>query len=339
MKRLKSFILMLSFLVVGYLFFNVSMYEAYSIIINTEVNAILYLFVIELFILFISSIKWGLFVNSIARIGYLKLLPIFFASEFISNATPGTRIGGEPYRAYKISRLFGVDLSKSMATTVLDKMCDYVIFFIMSLGSIFVISFMFEIPQMFSFVLEVFVLFVLSSIVSGYILEKRANSEKRYIDAIFHYIYNFHFFAFLRNRFRTYHVFERFCISKMHKFSHQIMELSKNRGLVEIGLFLSSIRWSLIYLQSYIAFLAIGYEVSLITIIVTVTITMILSFIIAIPGGFGISEISMIGIYTSMGVPPEVALAGTLLIRSFNYVFGLGVNYIVFVLVEGLGLK
>ena len=339
MRRVKSIVLLVMLAAFGYSMFNASLYDAYNIILNTNINAVISLLLIEILIVLVSGIKWGLFVNSIKKIGYLKLMPVFFASEFICYATPGTRVGGEPYRAYKVSRWFGIDLAKSMAATVIDKMCDYVIFFIISIGSIFAMSFMFDIPTVFSFALEMFVLFVMASVVSGYLIETRVKSRRGLVDHVFHYIYNFHFFTFFRKRFGTYHVFERYCISKLHKFSHQISVLAKNRGLVEAGFFMSSLRWALIYLQGYMAFVAIGYDISMMAVIVAVTISIVLSFFIAIPAGFGISEISMIAIYTSIGVPPEVALAGTLLVRSFNYLFGIGFNYIVFVLVEGFGLK
>ena len=90
--------------------------------------------------------------------------------------------------------------------------------------------------------------------------------------------------------------------------------MSRKRQMLQ-PLLLIIIDWMVTLLIIQTAFYALRYPIHPSYVIVGFAVGIVLSFVSFIPGGLGVMEGSMAGIYASLGVPFETALVAVLLFR------------------------
>lgn len=78
----------------------------------------------------------------------------------------------------------------------------------------------------------------------------------------------------------------------------------------------------------WISFWALGYPISPATLFVAFGVASIASAVSVTPGGAGVYEAIMIAFLASSGVPPEIAIAGTLLARISLLLLTIGFGYV-----------
>ena len=85
--------------------------------------------------------------------------------------------------------------------------------------------------------------------------------------------------------------------------------------------------YSFIYSKSYVLFHSTEYDISILQLLVSLFLILWIISVVPIPGGFGFKEIVMIGMYTMVGVPINIAAIGSVIDRII-YLFFVSVIYI-----------
>ena len=78
----------------------------------------------------------------------------------------------------------------------------------------------------------------------------------------------------------------------------------------------------------YYSFMAVGFEIKLIELLVVYSISTFVADLSIFPGGIGLMEAVSIGMYNAFGIPLEIATLATLLNRVVYYFYALGIGYV-----------
>ena len=279
--------------------------------------------------IFVRTLKWQIFVNGIRKVPFFSLLAISLAGSFIDITAPGPQVAGSPLKAYFLSKKIGVNKTICLSTVIIERITGiFMLSFLGMCSTFFVLIFIHDFPTPLKIIMGFVWLLIICVPVMGYILKKKYKGKSFKGKAIISRIYYFGPFSFLRKKFKTLQIFDDYITLKIGEFAQTSLMLSSDRKKVGLNIILSFIAWTLIFTTTYTLFLSIGYHVSFFAVMIVVSLSTFLSYFFFIPGGAGITELLMISIYISLGIPSAVAASVALLDRFIFYVFSIVVGYI-----------
>lgn len=213
------------------------------------------------------------------------------------------------------------------ATVVMDHTVNSFVFSIPVIFSLLFVFLFLEVPRWLSIVMETIALiaFLLAffAYLSRWKIKKTALAGFFY--SILARIYDFKPVRFFRERFGSYNKFEESVVSGIAEFVKTSRWLHEDRRTLAMDLGLSVIMYAFIYSKAYVLFLNAGYDIPILNLIVSLTLTFWLSTFI--PGGFGFKEVLMITIYTVVGVPVTSAAIVSIMDRVIYLFFTVVIAY------------
>ncbi|GFO96980.1 hypothetical protein ig2599ANME_1176 [groundwater metagenome] len=255
-----------------------------------------------------------------AKIGIYRLFTFFMAGTFINNITPTFGTGGEPVKAMLLGKETGTSKAECFAGVVSQRMLNMFPFLIiggLGVGLLFsrsevrletwqIIGLAFSITLAFSLFGMIIYFYVkkdkLSSFVHSVIrffapfigLVKKGFDHRAYVEAVERSINSFH--GGLRN-------------------------IGHNRDGVIKATLLSFLGWAFDIMAIYAVFLSMGEtDVHISILIITYTLSMMSSWLpLFLPGGLGIVDVTMAGLFMFGGVSAEAAVVAAWLYRLVNY--------------------
>ncbi len=277
----------------------------------------------------VDCFKWSVLLARIKKIDFFRLVPVYFAGELFNALTPGAKSGGEVLKAHYTSKIFKIPQSKVYATILLDRSILMFVFFILLLFSSAYTLLFLDVP---SVVFEIFRLAVgLAAFLSLIIIVINRKIGKMRHETLFRildFIYHFKPLEAIRKRFETYKLFEEFVMEIFQEFLESLKLLAAHRKGVVANFIFSSLIFSLVFLKAKVIFFGLGYDIGLIPIIIVVTLSSAVSYMVFTPGGAGITEIVLISLYVAVGVDPHVAATVTLIDRGAYYITSFGLGYL-----------
>jgi glycosyltransferase 2 family protein len=263
------------------------------------------------------------FIN--CRISFGTRYLILCATVFLNNITPGARVGGDPFgRLYMLHKLENTSYSSGMASLIGD----------FALTPLLVVSFLMVglFLQFWKGSLQLSLLFIAAWLLVslGTVFMPRLFFKKRIalkgISNITSRVLGW--FGRRKDVQATVEGIEAFYSS-----TYTIMD--KWGKVLLIG------GWTLLtgafdILRFYAIFLALGYHPPLSTLLVASSAQIIVGLVPLLPGGLVLVEGSLISIFVLFGVPPNVAMAATLIERGIVFVLSSIVGAAVF---SYLGVK
>ena len=268
---------------------------------------------VQVFVYLLYTLRWQMF-NKLADmdVSIKKLLPMVLVGLAVNNITPSGRGGGEPVRAYLLSKdKEEYHFEESLATVVADRALDTFPFVILAAITIasMALFFNFDFWLIVVMVLAVIAIIIILTIliymcinpefgkrVDGWIIGLvrrfyKKNSEKlenQIHDAIF-------------------------------GFQDTMKLLISNKKVLIYTLSLSFIIWFLEIFRVYLVFLAFGANVSLIVIGEVFIVSSLVGMIPLLPGGLGAVDGMMILFFSTAGVPTSVSAAATVIERLISF--------------------
>ena len=122
--------------------------------------------------------------------------------------------------------------------------------------------------------------------------------------------------------------------------SYEILRNSTGSGISSICIALAICYWIIISLSVYVTLLAFGIEgVSFLKTISIYTSSVIIGVITFIPGGLGITESSLVGLFTLEGINVSIALILSVVIRLTTLWYSVSIGFIGLKLSGGLSLS
>ena len=262
------------------------------------------------------TVRWSLILKVIDKSpGFNKLFVMMFTSLFGNNLTPGAA-GGEPMRAYLLSKFEGISFDLAFVSASADRVFEFFPFVLVSGFAIYMIS-TWNIGFWSALLISVLIIITMSFFgLLIYVGVKREIAE-RIILSIARSL--FPFFIKLTKKELTFAQVTDQIIYYVERFSTGFATVLQDHKMFTLGLAISFAMWGTDMLRMYLCFVAVGSFPPIIPMIIIYTIGILITILPTIPGALGLREATMVGLFLVVGVPADIVIAASLIDRIVSY--------------------
>lgn len=342
--KLGTVIFMLRLIAAAIILLLIDFEKLIIILRSLNIDLIVLAFSLELAGFLIWTLKWKFFVDKLKKIKFTTLFLVLMAGNCLSTNVLRARTFGGFGRAKFLGTFDrGHKQANWYATIAMDQTGNNFVFTFLAIFSMLFVFLFLDIPWWLSIIMETIALLFFLSAFAAYISSRKI--EKKTVIRSFysnlHRIYNFSAIKFIRNRFDSYNKFEEMVVSGLTEFADTYRSILKDRRTMVRDLGLSVIMYAFIYSKAYVLFQSVGYDISILHLIVSFSLMLWINSIIPVPYGFGLKEIVMIGIYTMVGVPINIAAIVSFIDRAIYLFFVIIISYsaIVFMRIFHIGKR
>ncbi len=283
----------------GVLFFIVFHFVGWSKILSSirQLDPIFFVLAMVSIIGSISAwtIRWNLFIKERGySVPFFSLLKYMVVGLAVNNITPLAKFGGEPVRAYLLKNKEGIRMREGFATVMAELSAMFFVLVGTVVLSFILFFFLMEPPLWVIFLLIPFgalvllILLLIRSIYAG------GDSIIRLLDWLGRKI----------ERIEPY----RDKIEEVYKeFREAFRRSLKNRRVFTKAVILSFIVKFFDIAKFFFLFRALGYEISVVEIIIVLGLNIFLLSIPSTPGSLGVLEGGLISLLAFLKVPPQLA--------------------------------
>ncbi len=271
----------------------------------------LLLLLIELISIVLSALKWRLILRSF-HVPMKDILPTIFVGYLVNNITPMGFAGGEPVRACIISKKRNIPLTSSAASVIVDLFLEIFPMFLLSGIAIYLV-FMSGIPIEIAIFLGIISLTLSILFFISITLVMNKNFSLKVIQIFIEIISRIPILKIYSQKLRE--DVNEIC----DKFNYAMRRHMMDPYVLFFGTLISSFVWGLRLLRTYVVFIALGYPVSIDTVIVVEIAVSVLSFLPLLPGSLGIWEGASVMFFVLAGVDKAYAMSATLIDRVLFY--------------------
>ena len=306
----------LFFIILSIVIFSVMLYiVGLDKIINTLKMADLVLIAlavaIQVFTYFLYTLRWKI-INDASDIdvGFKSLFPIMMVGLAVNNITPSGRGGGEPVRAYILSKEHDYNFKDTFATVVVDKLLDTFPFLVLSAITVFAMIVYFNVALWLVFLMGLGVAFILALL--GILIYMSVNSSfagrvEGWINRI------------IRRFKKNPESLQKRLHDFIGGFQRNMRMLISNKRLLYIAIPLSFLIWFFEIIRVYIVFMAFGANLNLIVIAWVFIIASLVGMIPLLPGGLGAVDGLMAFLYSKAGIALSLTAPITLIERLISF--------------------
>ena len=239
---------------------------------------------------FLYTLRWQILNNeSNMNVSIRELLPMVLVGLAVNNITPSGRGGGEPVRAYILSKEKNYQFEETFATVVADRALDTLLLAVMIVAVIAIIILLAVIVYMcinpgFGNRVDGWII----GIVRRFYKKNTVELENKIHEAVF-------------------------------GFQDTMKGLVSNKKALYYTVPLSFLIWIFEIIRVYLVFLAFGANVNLIVIGEVFIVASLVGMIPLLPGGLGAIDGVMILLYSSAGITSSVSAAATVIERLISF--------------------
>ena len=298
--------------IMGVMLYYVGIGEVIDALKVSNLWLVLLAVLLQIFTYFLYTLRWHI-INKTAdmSLGIRKLLPMVLVSLAVNNITPSGRGGGEPVRAYLLSREGHYRFGDTFATVIADRALDTFPFVILAILTIIGIIFSFSLDLS----MLVFLIICVSLITAGVILLLYVCINEAFGVKLTGWI--------LRIVRRFYKKFnedtEKKIVEAVISFQARMNALLRDKTILYYALPLSFIIWIFEILRVYVVFLAFGARVGPVLIGEVFILASFVGMVPLLPGGIGAIEGMMILFYSHAGITSSISAAATVVERLISY--------------------
>lgn len=274
----------------------------------------------------LNGIKLMRAARGAAKVHLMDAYLIFLAGNFVDSTTPAFHAGGEPFKAYYLNALYGDGKTSFIGITLLDRFYTLFATLIFTLLAMVLVFFQVEFPP--SIAVSLFVVLILLTIfVVSIIFLKGVISA--FLTRVFLTVVYFLPFSHIRRRFPSYPDFQGYVQERSIAFLATAKKSLENRGSARTCIALALLAGMVDYFRTYMVFRGLGERVPFLSVFVAVTVAQLAARVLGfVPAGFGVTEASLIGMFSALRVKEDISAAATLLDRSIFYMIYLGLGYL-----------
>lgn len=266
----------------------------------------------QVFTYYLYTLRWKI-LNGVANmdVGIKKLLPMVLVSLAVNNITPSGRGGGEPVRAYILSREENYPMEETFATVVADRALDTFPFVVLAVLTIIGMALYFDFDL---WLLILMVLAVIAIVVILFLLifmSINPNFGKRVDGWIIGLVRRFYK--------KNSEELEDKIHDVINGFQDTMKMVISNKRVLYYALPLSFIIWIFEVFRVYFVFLAFGANVSPIIIGEVFILASLAGMIPLLPGGLGAVDGIMIIFYSAAGISASISAAATVIERLISF--------------------
>ncbi|MCL2687058.1 MAG: UPF0104 family protein [Methanobrevibacter sp.] len=262
---------------------------------------------------YLFAVRWNI-VNKTAdiNVGIKELLAMTLVGMAINNTTPSGRVGGEPVKAYILSKKTDNLYEETFATVIADRALDTFPFILLAVMSIIAMILYFSLSTIVLLILIISVIVMtiaFTIVIYMSINEKAGEKIKKWIVKLIWFFYKKVSLEKLEER----------VIKAISGFQKTMNSMLHDKKILYYALPLSFIIWVTEILRVFLIFLAFGATVDPIIIGVVFIVASLVGMIPLLPGGLGAVDGFMIVFYSSAGIPPSISAAATLIERMISF--------------------
>ncbi len=312
MKKRYFLFLVLGLLIMAIMLYFIGIDEVLSALALSNLWLVLLAIIVQVFTYYLYTLRWYL-INKTANIdlGVKKLLPMVMVGLAVNNMTPSGRGGGEPVRAYLLSKNREYHFQDTFATVVADRTLDTFPFILLAIFTIFGIIFNFSLDIVWIAILILCVIAILAIVVIIVYMSINEAFGERLIGWIIKLVRKFY-----KNNSES---LENQIVDIVHGFQNTMNDLIRDKTVLYYALPLSFVIWGFEILRVYLVFLAFGANISPIVIGEVFIIASLVGMVPLLPGGLGAVDGIMIVFYSSAGITASISAAATVIERLISF--------------------
>ncbi len=264
------------------------------------------------------TITWRYLIQ--AKIGIYKLFTFFMAGTFVNNLTPTFGTGGEPVKAMLLGKETATSKAECFAGVVSQRMLNMFPFLTiggLGVGLLFSRSEVkLETWQIMGLVFSILLAFSLFGMIIYFYVKKDKLSS--FVHSVIKLLAPF--IGLVKKGF-DYKAYADAVERSIDSFHGGLRNISQNRDGVLKATLLSFLGWMFDIMAIYAVFLSMGEtDIHISILIITYTLSMMSSWLpLFLPGGLGIVDVTMAGLFMFGGVSAEAAMVAAWLYRLVNY--------------------
>ena len=267
----------------------------------------------QIFTYFLYTLRWEILVKlADMDMSIKQLLPMVLVSLAVNNITPSGRGGGEPVRAYLLSKeRTEYSFDETFATVVADRALDTFPFVVLAAVTIASMALFMNFDLWILVVMVVAVIAIVAVLIILIYMCISPSFGKRVDGWIIGLVRRF------------YKKNSEELENKIHEaiigFQDNMKILISNKKGLAYTLSLSFIIWIFEIIRVYLVFLAFGADVNFIVIGEVFIVACLVGMIPLLPGGLGAVDGLMIIFYSAAGIPSSISAAATVIERLISF--------------------
>ncbi|AAL80294.1 lysylphosphatidylglycerol synthetase family protein [Pyrococcus furiosus DSM 3638] len=291
--------------------------ETLTLLFSADLNYLGIAFLMYCLSVLVWAVRWRIFLEKAnIKVPFIRILGGIFVGIFVNNLTPGARTGGEPVKAFYITRGMGKNESypRVLATVMADRILD-----VIPVMAFMVVALLYALKLRENILVAVL---AFSSLLIMLILAITLifSLKERYALVIIMKIVGI-FKRIFPKKLGDGEIVEAKVRSAIREFKETLLGIANKRKDVIIPLLWSFLLWSLDILRTYFVFLSIGWRVSLVKVLLVKMASMAMAMISIVPGGIGVSEVVQSALFLVVGIEKSVAVSAILLDRLISFWF------------------
>lgn len=266
----------------------------------------------QVFTYFLYSLRWKILNNLVdINVGIKKLLPMILVGLAVNNITPSGRGGGEPVRAYILSREENYPMEETFATVVADRALDTFPFVILAILTIIGMTFYFNFDLWLIVLMIAAVIVIVAILVLLIYMCINPGFGKRVDGWIIGLVRRFYK--------KNSEELEEKIHGVINGFQDTMKMVISDKKVLFYALPLSFVIWIFEIIRVYFVFLAFGAVVSPVVIGEVFILACLVGMIPLLPGGLGAVDGIMIVFYSAAGITASISAAATVIERLISF--------------------
>ena len=268
--------------------------------------------ILQLFIIVLYGLRWNL-INKIANIhcSLKSIIPMTLVGLGVNNITPAGRGGGEPVRAYILSRDKDYPMEETFATVVADRALDTFPFVVLAIITLIAMTFHFDVDVWLMILMIIGVIAIvafLGVIVYMCINEAFGLKVQNWVIKLVRRFYK-----------KDTVELESKIKETIAGFQKTMRLLLSKKDIFFYALPVSFLIWIFEIIRVYLVFVAFGSFVNPMIIGEVFILASLVGMIPVLPGGLGAVDSVMIIFYASAGISASISAGATVIERLISY--------------------
>ena len=268
--------------------------------------------ILQLFIIVLYGLRWNL-INKIANIhcSLKSIIPMTLVGLGVNNITPAGRGGGEPVRAYILSRDKDYPMEETFATVVADRALDTFPFVVLAIITLIAMTFHFDVDVWLMILMIIGVIAIvafLGVIVYMCINEAFGLKVQNWVIKLVRRFYK-----------KDTVELESKIKETIAGFQKTMRLLLSKKDIFFYALPVSFLIWIFEIIRVYLVFVAFGSFVNPMIIGEVFILASLVGMIPVLPGGLGAVDSVMIIFYASAGISASISAGATVVERLISY--------------------
>jgi hypothetical protein len=312
MDKKTIFFLGISIAILAVMLYFVGIDQVIAALKLANIYIILLAVAVQVFTYFLYTLRWQI-LSGIADmdVSIRKLLPMVLVGLAINNITPSGRGGGEPVRAYLLSKEEGFGVDETFATVVADRALDTFPFIVLAAITVAAMALYFDFDLWLLVIMVVAVVAIVAILAVIIYMCINPGFGKRVDGWIIGLVRRFYK--------KNSEEFEEKIHSVITGFQNTMKLLISNKKGLYYTIPLSFLIWFFEIFRVYLVFLAFGANVNFIVIAEVFIVACLVGMIPLLPGGLGAVDGIMILFYSAAGISSSISAAATVIERLISF--------------------